>query len=112
MDTLPIDQIYPNPNQPRRYFNAGKLEELSQSISENGLMEPLIVVKKGDRYMIIAGERRWRACIIAGVSDVPVVIRQSDDQQIAELSLLENLQREDLSIIEEAMAYQDLINRG
>ena len=80
MDTLPIDQIYPNPNQPRRYFNAGKLEELSQSISENGLMEPLIVVKKGDRYMIIAGERRWRACNIAGVSDVPVVIRQADDQ--------------------------------
>ena len=72
----------------------------------------MLVVKKGDRYMIIAGERRWRACNVAGVSDVPVVIRQADDQQVAELSLLENLQREDLSIIEEAMAYQDLINRG
>ena len=112
MQTLKSDQIYPNPSQPRHYFNAGKLEELAQSISENGLMEPLIVVKKGDRYMIIAGERRWRACNIAGVKEVPVVIRQADDQQIAELSLLENLQREDLSIIEEAMAYQDLINRG
>ena len=112
MQTLKSDQIYPNPSQPRHYFNAGKLEELARSIEENGLMEPLIVVKKGDRYMIIAGERRWRACNIAGVKEVPVVIRQANDQQVAELSLLENLQREDLSIIEEAMAYQDLINFG
>lgn len=112
MQTLKIDQIYPNSNQPRRFFHQGKLEELAQSISENGLMEPLIVVKKGNRYMIIAGERRWRACQIAGMINIPVVIREADDQQVAELALLENLQREDLNIVEEAMAYQDLIERG
>jgi ParB family chromosome partitioning protein len=112
MQTLKIDQIYPNPNQPRRFFHQGKLEELAQSITENSLMEPLIVVKKGDRYMIIAGERRWRACQIAGMINIPVVIREADDQQVAELALLENLQREDLNIIEEAAAYRDLINRG
>lgn len=112
MNTLPHDQIFPNPTQPRRFFHQGKLEELAQSISENGLMEPLVVVPREGRYMIIAGERRWRACGIAELKEVPVIIREADDQQVAELALLENLQREDLNVIEEALAYQDLINRG
>lgn len=112
MNTLPHDQIFPNPTQPRKIFHQGKLEELAQSIAENGLMEPLIVVPRSGRYMIIAGERRWRACGVSGLKDVPVIIREADDQQVAELALLENLQREDLSVIEEALAYQDLINRG
>jgi ParB/RepB/Spo0J family partition protein len=123
MDTLPINKIYPNPNQPRRFFHQGKLEELAQTITENGLIEPLIVVPR-DRHsgvgrypvtgthMIIAGERRWRACGIAGLKDIPVIIKDANDQQVAELALLENLQREDLNVVEEALAYQDLINRG
>jgi ParB family chromosome partitioning protein len=112
MKNLPIEKIFPNPNQPRQYFHPGKLADLAQSIKENGLMEPLIVVPKGDRFMIIAGERRWRACKIAGLNSIPAIIREADDQQVAVLALLENLQREDLNIVEEANAYQDLINRG
>ena len=107
-----IEQIYPNPNQPRKHFDQGKLEELAQSIKESGLMEPLIVVEREKGYMIIAGERRWRACNLAGVKKVPVRILEADDQKVAELSLLENLQREDLSIVEEAKAYQGLIDMG
>ncbi|MBN1663487.1 MAG: ParB/RepB/Spo0J family partition protein [Deltaproteobacteria bacterium] len=114
MTFLQIDKIYPNPNQPRKHFDEVKLEELAQSIKESGLMEPLIVVKRGteDLYMIIAGERRWRASRVAGMNEVPVIVKEADDQTVAELSLLENLQREDLSIIEEALAYQGLLNMG
>lgn len=109
---LKIEQIYPNPNQPRKHFDQAKLEELAQSIKESGLMEPLVVVKRDKGYMIIAGERRWRACQIAGVKAAPVRVLKADDQKVAELSLLENLQREDLSIVEEANAYQGLIDMG
>ena len=112
MKTLRLDQIYPNPDQPRKHFHQGKLEELAQSIAASGLMEPLVVVPRGDLYMIIAGERRWRACGIAGVTEVPVRILDADDRKVAELSLLENLQREDLNIVEEAMAYQNLLDMG
>ena len=112
MDTLRLNQIFPNPDQPRKHFHQGKLEELAQSIKASGLMEPLIVVPRGDLYMIIAGERRWRACGIAGVTEVPVRILDVDDRKVAELSLLENLQREDLNLIEEAKAYQGLISMG
>jgi ParB/RepB/Spo0J family partition protein len=112
MDTLKLDQIYPNPDQPRKHFNQGKLEELAQSIKACGLMEPLIVVPRDDRYMIIAGERRWRACGIAGVQEIPVRIIAADDQKVAELSLLENLQREDLNVIEIATAYRGLLDMG
>lgn len=112
MKTLKLNQIYPNPDQPRKHFDRAKLEELAQSIKESGLLEPIVVVKRGDRYMIVAGERRWRACGIAKIEKVPVRILEADDQKVAELSLLENLQREDLSIIEEAWAYQGLINMG
>lgn len=109
---IKLDQIYPNPNQPRKHFDQGKLEELAQSIKESGLMEPLIVVKRGKKYMLIAGERRWRSAHLAGISEVPVRIMEADDQKVAELSLLENLQREDLSIVEEAQAYQGLLDMG
>ncbi len=112
METLRLDQIYPNPDQPRKHFHQGKLEGLAQSIAASGLMEPLVVVPRGDLYMIIAGERRWRACGIAGVTEVPVRILDVDDRKVAELSLLENLQREDLNIVEEAMAYQNLLDMG
>ena len=112
METLRLDQIYPNPDQPRKHFHQGKLEELAQSIKASGLMEPLIVVPRGDRYMIIAGERRWRACGIAGIAEIPIRIIDVDDRKVAELSLLENLQREDLNLIEEAKAYQGLISMG
>ncbi len=112
MKIIKRDNIYPNPNQPRKHFDQAKLKELAQSIKESGLLEPISVVKRGDRYMIIFGERRWRACGIAGIDNVPVLIRKADDQTIAELALLENLQREDLNIIEEARAYQGLIDMG
>ncbi|MBN1547434.1 MAG: ParB/RepB/Spo0J family partition protein [Syntrophaceae bacterium] len=112
MDTIRHDLIFPNPDQPRKVFHPGKLEELAQSIKVSGLMEPIVVVKRGDRFMIVAGERRWRACAIAGLEEVPARIIEADEQKVAELSLLENLQREDLNIIEEAMAYQGLINMG
>lgn len=112
MKTLKIDRVYPNPNQPRKHFDQGKLEELAQSIKESGLLEPLIVVKRENGFMIIAGERRWRACNLAGVKEVPVRILEADDKKVAELALLENLQREDLSIVEEAKAYEGLIDMG
>jgi ParB family chromosome partitioning protein len=104
--------IYPNPDQPRKHFDQGKLEELAQSIKINGLLEPVVVVRRGDKYMIVAGERRWRACKIAGIENVPVSIIEGDAQKVAELALLENLQREDLSIVEEAKAYQGLMDMG
>jgi ParB family chromosome partitioning protein len=112
METMKHDQIYPNPGQPRKHFDQGKLEELAQSIAVNGLLEPVIVVKRGKKYMIIAGERRWRACGIAGIEQIPVRILKADDQTVAELALLENLQREDLSVVEEARAYEGLVNMG
>ncbi len=112
METIKYDLLYPNRNQPRKTFHPGKLAELAQSISASGLMEPLVVVKRGKRYMIVAGERRWRACGMAGLTDIPVRIIEADDQKVAELALLENLQREDLNILEEAMAYQGLLEMG
>lgn len=112
MDTIDLKLLYPNPNQPRKTFHPGKLAELAQSIKVSGLMEPLVIVRRGEKYMIVAGERRWRACTIAGVSDVPVRIIDADEQKVAELALLENLQREDLNILEEAMGYQGLLDMG
>ena len=112
METVDIKLLYPNPNQPRKTFHPGKLAELAQSIKVSGLMEPLVIVKRGEKYMIVAGERRWRACAIVGVSDVPVRIIKADEQKVAELALLENLQREDLNILEEAMGYQGLLDMG
>jgi len=107
-----IANIFPNPNQPRRHFDTDKLKELATSIKSCGLLEPLVVVQKGDRFMIIAGERRWRASQIAGLSEVSVCIKDADDRTVAELSLLENLQREDLNVIEIANAYKELLGMG
>lgn len=108
--TLKITQIEPNKSQPRKQFDEEALKELADSIKQYGVLEPLIVTKKGKLYEIIAGERRWRAARMAGVKEVPVVIREYSDREIMEISLIENLQREDLNPIEEALAYESLIN--
>ena len=105
---LDIRQIEPNRNQPRKHFDEDAIEELAESIKMYGVIQPLIVQKKDDYYEIIAGERRWRACKKAGVKKVPVLIRNYEEQEILKISLIENLQREDLNPIEEAQAYQQL----
>lgn len=105
-----ITQIEPNKSQPRKQFDEDALQELANSIKQYGVLEPLIVTKKGKFYEIIAGERRWRAARLAGVKEVPVVIREYTDREIMEISLIENIQREDLNPIEEALAYESLIN--
>lgn len=104
-----ISNIEPNRSQPRKIFNEDTLLELSESIKQYGVLEPLLVSKKTDYYEIIAGERRWRAAKMAGLTEVPVVIREFTDQEVFEISLIENLQREDLNPIEEAQAYKRLI---
>lgn len=109
--TLRIADIEPNPDQPRRYFDPDALETLAASIRENGLLQPVVVRRaEGGIYQIIAGERRWRACRIAGLTEIPVVILDADDLHAAQLALIENLQREDLNPIEEASGYQTLID--
>lgn len=107
--TLPIHKIEPNPNQPRNQFDEDSLQELADSIQQYGILQPLLVKKKDKYYEIIAGERRWRAAKMAGLEEVPVIIREYDDHEIVEIALIENIQREDLSPIEEAMAYQRLM---
>ncbi|WP_102338132.1 ParB/RepB/Spo0J family partition protein [Collinsella provencensis] len=106
---LSIESIIPNPNQPRTHFNESQLEELSESIQENGVLQPLLVRKKGKKYEIIAGERRYQASKMAGLKKVPVIIKEVDDQKMLELALIENLQRSDLNPIEEAKGYKQLI---
>lgn len=105
---LPIHSVQPNPMQPRTVFQPDRLEELAASIRVNGIIQPLIVRRHGDGYQIIAGERRWRAAQIAGVSEVPVVVQDVADPQMLELALIENIQREDLNAIETAQAYDRL----
>lgn len=107
--TLPINEIEPNPNQPRNQFDEDSLQELADSIEQYGVLQPLLVKKKDGYYEIIAGERRWRAAKMAGVEEVPVIVRDFDENEIVEIALIENIQREDLSPIEEAMAYQRLM---
>ena len=106
---LSIEDIFPNPNQPRTHFNESELEELSESIRENGVLQPLLVRKNGAKYEIIAGERRYQASKIAGLEKVPVIIKDVDDQKMLEIALIENLQRSDLNPIEEAKGYRQLI---
>lgn len=106
---LRIGEVEPNRDQPRKVFNEDKLHELADSITQHGIIEPLIVVKRDDYYEIVAGERRWRASMMAGLTEVPVVIKDYTKQQVVEVALIENLQREDLNPIEEAKAYQQLI---
>ena len=104
-----ISQVEPNKEQPRKYFDEDALIELSESIKQYGVLQPLLVQKKDDYYEIIAGERRWRAAKLAGVKEIPVVIKDYSDQEVMEIALIENIQREDLNPIEEAQAYQRLI---
>ena len=112
---VPLNRIYPNPDQPRKIFDPAKLEELALSIKEQGLIEPLCITPRpldGREFMIIAGERRWRACQLAGLTAAPVRIIEADDAQIAEMALIENIQREDLKPLEEARAFRRLLDQG
>lgn len=110
-NTLRISEIQPRKNQPRKEFDSEALSELAASIAKNGLLQP-IIVRPGAMglYEIIAGERRWRASKLAGLTEVPVIISEADDQKTAEIALIENIQREDLNAYEEAMAYKALID--
>lgn len=103
-----IDRITPSPFQPRRSFDEAKIEELAASVRNQGIIQPLVVRRKGDHYELIAGERRWRAAMKAGLREVPVVVREASDNEVLQLALIENLQREDLNPIEEANAYRRL----
>lgn len=105
-----INEVEPNIGQPRKNFNDEKLAQLAQSIKQHGIVQPLIVQRDGSKYKIVAGERRWRAARIAGLRTVPVIIRDLSNKQVMEIALIENLQREDLNPIEEAEAYDKLMN--
>lgn len=107
--TLRLSQIDPNRSQPRQYFEDESLDELSDSIRQFGVLQPILVQKKGNRYEIIAGERRWRAARKAGLTEIPAIVREYTDQETLELSLIENIQREDLNPIEEAKAFRRLV---
>ena len=108
---LPISMVDPKSDQPRKSFDKESLEELAKSIEENGLLQPILVREYGNgRYQIIAGERRFRASKIAGLSEIPAIILDRDDRKVAEISLIENIQRENLNPIEEAMAFKALAN--
>ena len=107
---LPIEDIVPNPNQPRIHFNETELRELSESIQEHGVLQPLLVRKNGNGYEIIAGERRYQASKLAGLEELPVIIKDVDDEQVLALALIENLQRSDLNPVEEAKGYRQLID--
>jgi len=106
---LKINEIEPNLNQPRKHFNDEKLAQLAESIKMHGIVQPLIVKKEDNIYKIVAGERRWRAARLAGLNNVPVIIRELSSKQVMEIALIENLQREDLNPIEEAEAYEKLM---
>ena len=109
VETLKITEVEPNREQPRKEFDEDSLMELADSIRQFGILQPLLVQKKKDYYEIIAGERRWRAAKLAGIKDVPIIVKNYTDQEIVEISLIENIQRENLNPIEEAMAYKRLL---
>ncbi|MDO4763737.1 MAG: ParB/RepB/Spo0J family partition protein [Flavobacteriaceae bacterium] len=106
---VPIEDIYPNPNQPRTYFDEKALQELSESIKALGIIQPITVRKDGDKFEIISGERRYRASKLAGLRTIPAYIRLVNDQELLEMALVENIQREDLDAIEVALTYQRLL---
>ena len=106
---MKINMIEPNREQPRRNFEEDSLLELSESIKQFGVLQPLLVQKKGDYYEIIAGERRWRAAKMAGMKEVPVIVREYSRQEVVEIALIENIQRENLNPVEEAQAYKRLM---
>jgi ParB family chromosome partitioning protein len=107
---LPVSSIAPNPDQPRRHFDEAALDELATSLSERGLIQPIVVRPHGGHYQIVAGERRWRAAQRARLHEVPVLVRELGDAETMELAIVENVQRQDLNAIEEAAAYQRLID--
>lgn len=110
VDELNINDITPNPNQPRKHFDQDALQELADSIKVHGVIQPLVVNKlENGKYMIIAGERRWRASKLAGLDKVPVVIKNYSDKQVKEISIIENLQREDLNPIEAAISIEQML---
>jgi ParB family chromosome partitioning protein len=108
---VPVANIRPCPLQPRKDFSQESLRELADSIKEQGIVQPLIVRQRGETFELIAGERRWRAAQIAGLADVPVIVREADDRAVLELALIENLQRENLNAIEEAQGYSQLVGQ-
>lgn len=108
---ISITRLIENPFQPRKIFNDEAIEELAQSIREHGIIQPIVVRQKGKKYEIVVGERRFRASKLAGLTEIPVIIKELDEQQMMELAILENLQREDLTPIEEAEAYNSLITK-
>ena len=111
-EKIPIHFIYANPSQPRKNFNQELLKELSESIKEQGIIQPILVRKKSeDKYEIIAGERRWRAAQLAKIHEVPVIILNIDDKKSLEFAILENIQRSDLNGIEEALGYDNLVSK-
>jgi len=107
---IPINKIKANDKQPRKYFDNEKISELSKSIINHGVIQPLILQKDGENYVIVAGERRWRASKLAGLKELPAVIMDASESELLEISLIENIQREDLNPIEEAKAYKKLIS--
>lgn len=109
--TLRLSEVEPNKNQPRQSFDDETIANLAESIRENGLIQPIIVRKTALGYQIIAGERRWRACRMLGMNEIPAIVKEFDDEQVAKAALIENIQREDLNPIEEANAYKDLMER-
>lgn len=107
---IKITEVMPNKNQPRKNFDEDKLEALAESVKEHGIIQPIIVKKSGEFYTIIAGERRWRAAKLAGLKKIPVIVRDYEEVEIREIALIENLQREDLNPIEEALGYRSLMD--
>lgn len=107
---IPIEKVKPNEYQPREYFEEERLFELAQSIRENGLIQPIVVRKKNDDYEIIAGERRYRAMMMIGYMEVPALVVDVEDEKMATLALIENVQRENLSVVEEAKAYRSILD--
>ncbi len=108
--TIEIDKITRNPNQPRKKFDETALQELADSIKQNGVLQPILVRKVGIKYQIVAGERRYQASKLAGLNEIPAVVRDIDDKEVFQLALIENLQRSDLSPMEEAKGYRQLID--
>ena len=108
---IDIDLITPNPNQPRKAFEQEKLDELTESIKKYGVIQPIIVRKEGDFFSIIAGERRWRACKNANIKTMPCIVRDIENRNASEIALIENIQREDLNPIDEANAYEFIMER-
>ena len=108
--SLPISKVEPRPSQPRILFDEKSLNELAESIRQHGVLQPILVVRQGAHFEIVAGERRWRAAKLAGLKKIPAILKEYDGRDISELALIENIQREDLNPIEEAQAYRQLID--